>query len=86
MNNFRVDFDPAKFKKPEPFYGFIHDQYVVPSENRGANVNEAKSKFDKKTFLNSNLNAGNSTQGAVSINTNFNNAKSMKDSVGGPKR
>ena len=79
---FRIDFDPNKFQKPLPYYGLIHDKYIVSSENQGI-----KPKLEnKKTFLNSNMNANAGTQGATTVNTNFNQARTMKDSVGGPKR
>jgi hypothetical protein len=25
-----VDFDKDKYKKPNPFYGYLHDQYIIP--------------------------------------------------------
>ena len=32
--NDKVDFDPNKYKRPEIFFGFVHDQYIIPSLNK----------------------------------------------------
>lgn len=31
--NFRPQFDSNNYKKPDPFYGFVHDQYIVSSDH-----------------------------------------------------
>ena len=29
--NDKVDFDPKKYRRPEIYFGFVHDQYIIPS-------------------------------------------------------
>ena len=41
--NNHVDFDPQKYRRPEIYYGFVHDQYVVPQILLG-NVRPDKKK------------------------------------------
>lgn len=31
---FRKNFDPEKYKKPDPYHGFIHEQYIISSDNQ----------------------------------------------------
>ena len=47
---FRIDFDPNKFQKPLPYYGLIHDKYIVSSENQG-NKPKLENKYPDFRFL-----------------------------------
>jgi len=43
-----VDFDPERFKKPDPNYGFIHDKYIISSDDalRKMNKDQLKKNMD----------------------------------------
>jgi hypothetical protein len=47
--NDKVDFNPDKYVKPNPFYGLIHDKYVNPSDNPENLAKIEKEKTLKKT-------------------------------------
>ena len=50
FNNY-VKFDPNKYKRPEIYYGFVHDPYVVPQILHG-NVNKANKDKNKENEKN----------------------------------
>ena len=43
---YRPKFDPDKYKKPSPFYGFSHDQYLI-SSNQKADTKKNVNNFSK---------------------------------------
>ena len=43
----KVEFDPKKYKRPEIYFGFIHDQYVVP-QILGLKNNNKKEKKEEE--------------------------------------
>jgi hypothetical protein len=59
LNNFRPQFDSNNYRKPDPFYGFVHDQYIVSSNNNGGK------KDNKKAYPNQT-----NTNQAISNNKN----------------
>lgn len=52
---FRPMFDSDKFKKPSPFYGYSHDQYLIssiPNNDNKKNVNHLPKQFNSKNTSN----------------------------------
>lgn len=43
-----VEFDPEKYKRPEIYFGFVHDQYVVAHILNGKNIKKKDNEDDKK--------------------------------------
>ena len=75
--NDKVDFNPDKYVKPNPFYGLIHDKYVNPSDNAENLAKIEKEKTEKKiqdmkTFTGTNFYKPNSSQYSNNNNTNNN--------------
>ncbi len=52
---YRPSFDPEKYKKPAPFYGFSHDKYLISSNNPLSNQNQIENKRVLKTGLKSSI-------------------------------
>ena len=79
--NDKVDFNPDKYIKPKPFYGFIHDKYVNPSDNAENLAKIEKEKTEKKiqdtkTLTGTNFYKPNVSQySGVNLNNNFQNTK-----------
>ena len=46
-----VEFDPNKYKRPEIYFGYIHDQYLVPQILGLKNINKKKEE-EKKDEIN----------------------------------
>jgi len=54
--NGEENFDP-RFSRPEPYYGFLHDKYIIQSDTTGKNSKEAnKKEIGLKKGTNSNSN------------------------------
>ena len=34
LYKFRQTFDPEKYKKPDPYHGYIHEQFIISSDNQ----------------------------------------------------
>ena len=34
ISKIRQFFDPEKYKKPDPYHGYIHEQYIISSDNQ----------------------------------------------------
>ncbi len=47
---YRPNFDPDKFKKPEPFYGFIHDKYLISDDANNLKKNDKTKDIRKSSF------------------------------------
>ncbi len=43
-----VEFDAEKYKRPDIYFGFVHDQYVVPHILHGKNVKKKENEDEKK--------------------------------------
>ena len=43
-----VKFDPEKYKKPEIYYGYIHDQYIVPHILHGINNDNNNKRYENE--------------------------------------
>ena len=83
FNNY-VKFDPKKYQRPEIFYGFVHDQYLVPQILNSKVNNDKKKeseKNDNKEDLKNNSKINNKTIKAKnnSQKSNVNNVKSLDD-------
>ena len=43
-----VEFDAEKYKRPDIYFGFVHDQYVVPHILHGKNMKKKENEDEKK--------------------------------------
>lgn len=78
---FRTDFDAEKFNKPDPYYGFVHDKYIISSENpltKGKKIEELRKTLLQKHTTNA-MGSMNNTGGFV---INSNNKTANSDSKG----
>ena len=44
----KVEFDPNKYRRPEIYFGFVHDQYIVPQILGLKNKKEVEEKKEEK--------------------------------------
>ncbi len=48
----KVEFDPNKYKRPEIYFGFTHDQYLVPHILGSKNKKKSEEKKDEENKIN----------------------------------
>ena len=79
FNNY-VKFDPKKYQRPEIFYGFVHDQYLVPQILNGKVNNEKKKENEKNANKEEDL-KNNSKNNNKTIKVKNNSQKSTANTV-----
>ena len=52
ITNDHADFDPKKFRRPEIYFGFVHDQYLMPHILYGKTKNDKVKKESEKNKTN----------------------------------
>ena len=83
--NDKVDFDPQKYKRPEIYFGFVHDQYIIPSLSKkiiipseDKNIPQEENKVNnekKKTVPKKKSNAKKNCQVSLDYIMNLHNLK-----------
>ncbi len=69
-----VEFDAEKYRRPEIYYGFVHDQYVVPHILLGKNSKKKETDDEKKDEKNE--------EKVMNIKSNMNKIKNNKNIKG----
>ena len=81
--NDKVDFNPDKYVKPNPFYGLIHDKYVNPSDNPENLAKIEKEKTLKKTQELKSATGTNFFNNTNMSQNQFNNINNINNNFGG---
>lgn len=79
FNNY-VKFDKEKYKRPEIFYGYVHDQYIVPQILHGK-VNNDKNKENGNEKNDNDNRKKNMKSNSKNKNINKNNQKSKVNTI-----